>query len=152
MKSKANKKIMIIFLMAFLSFVFETAAVQAHDSKNPIHVAMISLGKNLKEVGTELKLGRITENMKVKAEEIFATAKTIPVLFSQTVQTKDSRAKPEIWTDATGFRKANNALLESVLALKKSLNGNDIDRVKKTWRETGKNCSSCHKIYRLPKK
>lgn len=58
-------------------------------------------------------------------------------------------AKPEIWTDAAGFDKALQLLIDKSAALAAAANTGDADKVKAAVQETGKACKGCHDKYRV---
>jgi len=61
-----------------------------------------------------------------------------------------SRAKAEIWTDATGYAAAEMALTEAATALA-AVAGNDLDALKTAFGPVGKACGDCHETYRAPR-
>jgi len=61
-------------------------------------------------------------------------------------------AKPEIWTDAAGFDKALQLLIDKSAALAVAANSGDADKVKAATQETGKACKNCHDKFRVKDK
>ena len=141
-----------LFVAAILSFLDLPVVVSAHDDKDPRHIAMTTLGKNMKAIKRGLKAGQITPDMHKQAEEIQAIAKSLTNLFPAGEQKQDSRAKPEIWSDAAGFNKSNQRFVLAAAALSQALKSNDVSAGQASQKRTGKTCGSCHKAYRLPKK
>lgn len=61
---------------------------------------------------------------------------------------KDAAAKPEVWTDASGFENAVNAEVSAVDALNTAAAGGDKDATLKAVRAVGKSCGDCHDKFR----
>ena len=61
---------------------------------------------------------------------------------------KDATAKPEVWTDASGFESALNAEVTAVDALQAAVAGGDKDATLKAVRAVGKSCGDCHDKFR----
>ena len=136
-----------------VSLAVSLSPAQAHDDKDPRHIAMTSLGKNMKAIGKGLRSGSITPEMKSQAQEIVDVSDRLVSLFpKEDHQAKDSRAKPEIWTDMAGFRKANQNFQAAARAFVKALSGTDVAAAQAAQKNVGKTCGGCHKPYRLPKK
>lgn len=126
--------------------------VRAHDAHDPRHIAMTALANNMKEIGQGLAAGRITPGMKVLPEEIVEHATALPQLFEKPDGKKNSRAKPEIWTDFAGFLKSNDASIVTASVLSETLNADDVEAGQLAQKRAGDSCGGCHKVYRLPKK
>ena len=58
-------------------------------------------------------------------------------------------AKPEIWTDTTGFNQALQNLIDKSAALAAAANGGDAEKIKAAIGETGKACKACHDKYKV---
>ena len=61
---------------------------------------------------------------------------------------KDSAAKPEVWTDASGFDNAVNEEVMAVDALESAAAGGDQDATLKAIKAVGKSCGDCHDKFR----
>ena len=61
---------------------------------------------------------------------------------------KDASAKPEVWTDATGFQSAVDAEVMAVDALDSAAAGGDKDATLKALKAVGKSCGDCHDKFR----
>ena len=141
-----------LFVVTVLSLLILPTFVSAHDDKDPRHIAMTTLGKNMKSIKRGLKAGQITPDMQKQAEEIHTIAKSLTGLFPVGKQKPDSRAKPEIWSDSTGFNKSNQKFVLAAAAFSDALKSNDVSAGQTMQKQTGKTCGGCHKAYRLPKK
>ena len=61
---------------------------------------------------------------------------------------KDTAAKPEVWTDASGFQDAVKGEVTAVEALQSAVAGGDQDATLKAVRAVGKSCGDCHDKFR----
>lgn len=60
----------------------------------------------------------------------------------------DTRAKPEIWTDAAKFKSAAEKMQQEMSKLAQVAKGGDLNAVKAQFGETGKACKACHDDFR----
>ena len=60
----------------------------------------------------------------------------------------DTRAKPEIWTDAVKFKASAEKLQQEMSKLAQAAKGGDLNAVKAQFGEVGKVCKACHDDYR----
>ena len=60
----------------------------------------------------------------------------------------DTRAKPEIWTDAVKFKASAEKLQQEMSKLAQTAKGGDLNAVKAQFGEVGKVCKACHDDYR----
>ena len=60
-------------------------------------------------------------------------------------------AKPEVWSDAAGFKKAEENYQASVAKLSAAANAGDLDKLRAAFGETGASCKACHDSYRAKK-
>ena len=60
-------------------------------------------------------------------------------------------AKPEVWSDAAGFKKAAENYQASVAKLSAAANAGDLDKLRAAFGETGASCKACHDSYRAKK-
>ena len=67
---------------------------------------------------------------------------------TQKGETAETWAKPEIWTDAEGFKAAGGAFYEKYVALKGTT---DEAGFKAAFPELGNGCKGCHEKFRRPK-
>jgi cytochrome c556 len=133
----------------------QSITVRAHSGENkndPRHVAMTTLGQNMKAISRAVKSGNITADLPQKAAEIHKISNGLVALFPKGNELPESRAKPEIWSDSAGFNAANNNFIKAASDLANALKSGDIAASKLALKATGKTCGGCHKAYRLPKK
>ena len=60
-------------------------------------------------------------------------------------------AKPEIWSDAAGFKAAQVKFEGAVDKLSVAANSGDLDRVRAAFGDVGASCKACHDSYRVKK-
>ena len=60
-------------------------------------------------------------------------------------------AKPDIWTDAAGFKAAQAKFEGAVDKLSVAANSGDLDRVRVAFGDVGASCKACHDSYRVKK-
>jgi cytochrome c556 len=60
-------------------------------------------------------------------------------------------AKPEIWTNPAGFRRAQDAFAAQAAALQTAANSGNVDAIRTAARRLGGTCKSCHDQFRQPK-
>jgi cytochrome c556 len=94
-------------------------------------------GKNTDLVGATAAAQKMHDSI-VKAIGLFpaGTAKG---------EVPESRAKPEVWSNAAEFKAAADALIEASANLAKAGNSGDADAFKAQLQPVGKACGSCHK-------
>ena len=127
-------------------------SVQAHDENDPRHEAMTSLADNMKALAKMAKTGEMHRDKAVAhAEDIAETARRMLALFPEGSTGHGSRAKPEIWTDWSGFEKEAADFERTVATLRAAVQSGEQGRLDAALADVGKTCSSCHKRFRLPK-
>ncbi|MFT3954590.1 MAG: cytochrome c [Piscinibacter sp.] len=60
----------------------------------------------------------------------------------------DTRAKPEIWSEADKFRAAASRMQDEMVKLNAAAKGSNLDALKSAAGEVGKACKGCHDEYR----
>lgn len=77
-----------------------------------------------------------------------AWAAVIPSIFPAGSGKGETKALPEIWSDAAGFQKAAAALGDAGTKLATAAKAGDADSVAAAAKEIGEACGACHKGYR----
>lgn len=62
----------------------------------------------------------------------------------------ETRAKPEIWSDAAGFTAKIKAFDDASGVLTNAVASNDTAAIQAAFAEVGKSCKACHEAYRAP--
>ena len=60
----------------------------------------------------------------------------------------DTRAKPEIWSEADKFKAGAQKMQEEVAKLNAAAKTGNLDQIKVAFGEAGKSCKACHDNYR----
>lgn len=95
--------------------------------------------------------GRVPFDAKVAAEnaEIATALSKLPYAgFMAGTDKGDTKAKPEIWTDADKFRTAITRMQDEMVKLNAAAKGGNIDAIKAAAGEVGKACKGCHDDFR----
>jgi cytochrome c556 len=124
-------------------------AVVANDAFHDRHMAMEQIGDAMKPLGAIAKKQAPFDAavVKAKATTIADNLKTAQALFPTGSGGGDSKARPEIWTDAAGFEKAMKDAHAAAVALQavkeEAAFGPALGAL-------GASCKACHDKYRLP--
>jgi cytochrome c556 len=95
--------------------------------------------------------GRAPFDAKVAAEsaEIATTMSKLPfVAFVPGTDKGETRAKPEIWTDADKVKRLAEKMQEEMVKFNAAAKTGNIDSIKAAAGDTGKACKACHDDYR----
>jgi cytochrome c556 len=95
--------------------------------------------------------GRVPFDAKVAAEnaEIATSMSKLPYLaFIAGTDKGDTKAKPEVWSDAEKFKAAATKMQDEMGKLNVAAKGGNLDAIKAAVGETGKACKACHDTYR----
>ena len=125
-------------------------AVLAADAFHDRHMAMEAVGDAMKPLGTIAKKQAPFDAAVVKASAttIADNLKKAATLFPAGSGGGESKAKPEIWTDAAGFEKGMKDAHAAAVALQSV---KDEAAFGPALGAVGASCKSCHDKYRLPK-
>jgi cytochrome c556 len=123
----------------------------AADAYHDRHMAMEAVGEAMKPLAAIAKKQAPFDAAVVQASAttIADNLKKAHGLFPAGSGGGDSRAKPEIWTDAAGFDKQMKDAHAAAVALQSV---KDEAAFGPAFRTLGGNCKSCHDMYRLPEK
>jgi cytochrome c556 len=141
-------------------------AAVAHDDMGPVPntpagKAVVARHQNFKQLGGAFKA--IMDELKKPAPDkavLAANAKRMDALAAQEASWfpkgsgaesgAKTGAKPEIWSDPTGFAAAVQRLQGATAKLDQIAAAGDLDAFKAQVRETGAACKNCHDKYRVP--
>lgn len=82
------------------------------------------------------------------AQEIAAWSKGLTTFFPAGSDKGDTKALPNVWTDAAGFAKAAKDTEAKAMTLAAAAQSGDLNATKAAFGELGKSCSGCHDTYR----
>jgi cytochrome c556 len=137
-------------LVVALSVGGAAVAVIAADAFQDRHMAMEAVGDAMKPLGAMAKKAAPFDAAVVKANAttIADNLKKAAALFPAGSGGGESRAKPEIWTDAAGFEKGMKDAHAAAVALQSV---SDEAAFGPALGALGSTCKSCHDKYRIPK-
>jgi cytochrome c556 len=95
--------------------------------------------------------GKMPFDAKVAADsaQVATSMSVLPyVAFIDGTDKGDTKAKPEIWSEADKFKAAAGKMQEEMAKFNTAAKGGNIDAIKAAAGETGKACKGCHDTYR----
>jgi cytochrome c556 len=118
------------------------------------HESMEAMGKAAKEISRQLKsgspdLGVIRESSKAITGFAPKIASSFPAGTGPDVGKTD--AKPEIWQTPDDFAAKAHDFARAAQAFGASVRGNDVNAIKASFGNLGKDCKACHDKYRAEK-
>jgi len=137
-------------LVVAVSVAGAAVAVVAAEAFHERHMAMEAVGDAMKPLGAIAKKQAPFDAAVVKANAttIADNLKKASALFPAGSGGGESRAKPEIWTDAAGFEKGMKDAHAAAVALQSV---SDEAAFGPALGALGSTCKGCHDKYRLPK-
>lgn len=83
---------------------------------------------------------------------VLSTLSTLPWAgFTADSKSVNSEAKPEIWSDAAGFKAAQDKFNQAMTKLTAAADSGDLDKVRAAYGDVGASCKACHDSYRVKK-
>ena len=133
--------------------VIRIPSAQAHDEKDPRHIAMESLSKNMKTLSRALRQTPPGDPEHALASEIVDVAARMLALFeTPNAGHNNNRAKPEIWSNWTGFSAKVDEFQGATAALATALESDDPAVWSSAVQAVGQSCASCHRPYRTSRR
>jgi cytochrome c556 len=83
--------------------------------------------------------------------DILKTLSTLPWTAFTTGSQAGSSAKPEVWSDAAGFKQAQQKFEAAVVKLSDVSGSGDLDKLRAAFGDVGASCKACHDSYRAKK-
>lgn len=81
--------------------------------------------------------------------ELVATLSKLPYAgFIDGTGSGDTKAKPEVWSEADKFKAAASKMQDEVVKLNAAAKSGNIDQIKAAVGDVGKSCKACHDSYR----
>jgi cytochrome c556 len=112
--------------------------------------ALTVLGTHFGRIGAVVRGDRPFNAQEVQANA--AIAETMIGLpwpgFMAGTDKGETRAKPEIWTDAAKFKSAQDGAIKAIADLSAAAKSGNLDQVKAAFGEAGKACKTCHDAFR----
>jgi cytochrome c556 len=127
------------------------AAANATDMMATRQAFMKSVGGSLGAVRTAAAAGDMAA-AKASAQKLSDGFKIFGASFPAGTDSASSRtrAKAEIWTDATGFKAANDKAIAAADAVVLATGGSDTAAVTASLTSLQQTCGGCHSVYRGP--
>jgi cytochrome c556 len=95
--------------------------------------------------------GKVPFDAKVAADNIAIATAVSALPFAGFVPDSDkgdTKAKPEVWSDAAKFNAAAKKMQDAMAALNVAAKSGNADQFKAAFGETGKSCKGCHDDFR----
>ena len=129
-------------------------SAHAHDERDPRHMAMESLSKNMKTLAAALRdVPPPGESEHAIATQIVEVATRMPALFeTPNAGHNNNRAKPEIWSDWSGFSAKIEEFQGATANLAATLRSADATAWSAALQAVGQSCANCHRPYRAPRR
>lgn len=84
-----------------------------------------------------------------------AVLKTLSALpwagFTADSKSATSSAKPDVWSDAAGFKAAQDKFNDAMTKLSAAADGGDLEKIRVAYGDVGASCKACHDSYRVKK-
>ena len=126
---------------------------EAHDEKDPRHIAMESLSKNMKTLSRALREAPPGDPEHALASQIAdAAARMLGLFETPNAGHNNNRARAEIWSDWTGFSAKVDEFQDVTAALSASLKSTNPAAWSSAVQTVGQSCSSCHRSYRTSRR
>ena len=150
MKPTTFRRKPVLLAMALLGLgAITIPGAQAHDEKDPRHIAMESLGKNMETLGRAIRVAPPGDAEHALAAQINDVATRMPALFeTANPGHNNNRAKPEIWSDWAGFSTKIEEFQALTTNLATALKSDDPAAWPAAVQAVGQSCASCHRPYR----
>jgi len=83
---------------------------------------------------------------------ILKTLSTLPWAgFTADSKGVTSSAKPDVWSDAAGFKAAQDKFNDAIGKLSAAADSGDLEKVRTAFGDVGASCKACHDSYRVKK-
>ena len=152
MKPPTSRRIAVLLAITVLGLsALVIPSAHAHDAKDPRHIAMESLGKNMETLNRAIRVAPPGDAEHALAAQINDVATRMPALFeTANPGHNNNRAKPEIWSDWVGFSTKIEEFRAVATNLATALKSDDPAAWPAAVQAVGQSCASCHRPYRTP--
>lgn len=143
----------IVLTLAAVAYAVPAAAQfeKPEDAIKYRQSALFVMGQHFGRIGA-MANGKIPFDAKAAQEnaDIVATLAKLPWagFGPGTDKGRDTKAKPEIWTEQAKFREHQEKLGVESVKLAAAAKTGDLDKLKNAFGETAKSCKACHDNYR----
>ncbi len=140
-------------LAAGIGLALASSASAGKSAAEQRKVAMKALGGHMKAIGAVAKgKAAFSAAIPVHAQAVNEIAQFMGLLFPAGSGGMETRAKPEIWSDAAGFAGKLETLAAATPALVAAAKTGNAGAIGAALGKVGKNCGGCYKPFRVPKK
>lgn len=147
------KLLVTLSLAAAMSSLAAPAMAQFQKPEDAIKYrksALTVMGAHFSRIGA-MASDKAPFDAKLAAENaaIVETMSKLPwAAFGAGTEKGETRAKPEIWSDAAGFKKASDDLMAATAQLNTAAKTGNLDALKTAFGGAAKTCKACHDAYR----
>lgn len=146
-----QRKLLYAWLCAILSVFISSQLLAQEDVIEKRRKLMKANSKGSKAIKKAVKANDFT-TIEAEAKEIAANMEKIPDLYPKGSTSEKSRAKPAIWEKWDSFTQKVTTMKTAAEKLADAAMAKDEQEVSAQVKGFGKNCGSCHKPFRKPKK
>ena len=147
-------KLGAIAVATAIGFATIATLVQAADPISERRELMKANGAAAKAINDILKNGGSAADMMPHADKLVDDSQKLASLFpagTDKPQGKDpgqTMAKPEVWSDPSGFAAKLKTFQDEAAMFKTAVAGGDMAMIKAEFEKVGEACGGCHKVYR----
>ena len=140
----------VLFCAAALPLTASAQFAKPEDAIKYRKSALTVMGTHFGRIGAVVR-----GNAPFDAQQVQMNAATVEFMstlpwqgFMAGTDKGETKAKPEIWSNADKFKGAQDNLVKAVAALSAAAKTGNLDNVKAAFGETGKACKACHDDFR----
>lgn len=151
------KKLSLFVASSLLSLVWASSAqaqfAKPEDAVKYRKAALTLIGSHMGRMQPVIKGQAPYDAAAIKANvAVLSTLSTLPwAAFTADSKSVNSEAKPEIWSDAAGFKAAQDKFNQAMTKLTAAADSGDLDKVRTAYGDVGASCKACHDSYRVKK-
>jgi cytochrome c556 len=147
-------KVVATFVLSAAAIVFAApAAAQFQKPEDAVKYrqsALTVIANSFGRIGAMVN-GRVPFDAKVAQDSahVVATLSALPWAgFTPNTEALKSRAKPEIWKDATKFKESSDKFVVEAAKLEAAAKTGNLDTIKAAFGAVGGSCKACHDAFR----
>ncbi len=146
---KKSVLLAVAFAVAVPSISFAQFA-KPEDAVRYRKAALTVMASHFGRIGAVVKGDRPFNAQEVQANAaLVETMSTLPWAgFGAATDKIDSKAKPEVWSQADKFKTAQDTMIKAVADLSTASKSGNLDAVKAAFGGVGKTCKGCHDDFR----
>jgi hypothetical protein len=151
------KKIKSLFLALSVCAPLFTQTVQAQFAKPEAAIeyrqsALTLISSHFGRMQPTIKGATPYDAAAIKANvDLLKTLSVLPWAAFPAGSQAGSSAKPEVWSDAAGFKQAQQKFEAAVVKLSDVSGSGDLEKLRSAFGDVGASCKACHDSYRVKK-